>query len=80
MTNFTQADAEHVLAHFPVKLDQPPRFMCGISNTQLSVARHYGACTYNGAAYTYADDSDALVRNDVLAWLVKERKKRGKKA
>ena len=80
MTTFTQSDAEHGLAHFPVKLDLTPRVMFGVSNSKLSIARHYGACTYNGAAYTYAEEADALVRNDVLAWLVKERKKRGKKA
>ncbi len=47
------------------KADTPERIH-HVSKTQLSVARHFGACTYNGANYTYLAESDELVRNDVL--------------
>lgn len=47
------------------KADTPERIY-HIGQTQLSVARHFGACTYNGAQYTYLRADDSLVRNDVL--------------
>ena len=47
------------------KADTPER-IGNVSRTQLSIARHYGGITYNGAAYTYLAESDSLVRNDVL--------------
>ena len=36
-------------------------------NTQLSIARHYGGCKYNGADYVIAYDEEGqpLVRKDV---------------
>ena len=48
-------------------------------NTQLSIARFYGGCTYNGASYAIAwnEEEQLLVRTDVLA---KEQKASRKKA
>ena len=48
-------------------------------NTQLSIARFYGGCTYNGASYAIAwnEEEQPLVRTDVLA---KEQKASRKKA
>lgn len=48
-------------------------------NTQLSIARFYGGCTYNGASYDIAwnEEGQPLVRTDVLA---KEKKASRKKA
>ena len=48
-------------------------------NTQLSIARFYGGCTYNGASYAIAfnEEGQPLVRTDVLA---KEQKASRKKA
>ena len=48
-------------------------------NTQLSIARFYGGCTYNGASYAIAwnEEEQPLVRTDVLA---KEQKAARKKA
>lgn len=45
-----------------------------VSQTQFSIARHYGGCAYNGRTYTYFAEFDELIRDDVLAWLVKHRK------
>jgi hypothetical protein len=46
--------------------DQPERMYC-ISETQLSVARYYGGCTFNGADYVYIPKEDMLIRADILA-------------
>ena len=48
-------------------------------NTQLSIARFYGGCNYNGASYAIAwnEEGQPLVRTDVLA---KEQKASRKKA
>lgn len=43
-----------------------PERMYHISHTQLSVARHYGGCNFNGKYYVYEPDTDSLVREDVL--------------
>ena len=48
-------------------------------HTQLSIARFYGGCDYNGASYAIAwnEEGQPLVRTDVLA---KEQKASRKKA
>jgi hypothetical protein len=46
----------------------------GVSNTQLSIARHYGCCTFQHQRYTYFPDSDELIRDDVLKRVMKRRK------
>ena len=48
-------------------------------HTQLSIARLYGGCNYNGASYDIAwnEEGQPLVRTDVLA---KEQKASRKKA
>ena len=50
-------------------------------NTQLSIARFYGGCDYNGASYAIAwnEEGQPLVRTDVLAKEKKQRVKRPKK-
>ena len=45
-----------------------PFGMTNVSMTQLSIARHYGGIKYNGESYTYAPDTDELIRDDVLKW------------
>lgn len=51
-----------------------PFVIRGVSHGQLSIARHYGGCTYQGQPYTYASASDELIRVDVLEWLTKHRR------
>jgi len=41
--------------------------------TQLSIARHYGGTKVNGVHYVYIPESDELVREDVLAMVMKRR-------
>ncbi len=52
----------------------------GVSRTQLSVARHYMGCTYNGAHYVYNPVTDELIREDVLKWIGKRRDEERKAA
>lgn len=42
-----------------------PEEIHGISNSQFSVARHFGGCRYAGASYHYCAADDALIRMDV---------------
>lgn len=51
-----------------------------VSHTQLSIARHYGGTNVNGVHYTYIPESDELVRDDVLAMVMKHRANALKKA
>lgn len=53
-----------------------PEKIYGWMDTQLSVARHYGGCTYQGHAYKvdFNDIDQPLVRMDVM-----EEEKRAKK-
>lgn len=52
-----------------------PFLIRGVSHTQLSIARHYGGCTFQGKHYSYTPPTDELIREDVVRWLMKERKK-----
>ena len=51
-----------------------PFGMTNVSQTQLSIARHYGGIKYNGESYTYLPLTDELIRNDVLKWKQKQDK------
>lgn len=42
-----------------------PERIYNVSQTQFSVARHYGGCKFNGADYHYDAASDTLTRMDV---------------
>lgn len=54
-----------------------PFLITGVSNSQLSIARHYGGCKYQGRQYVYMPTTDELIRDDVLKWAraYRERKK-----
>lgn len=47
----------------------PPERIYGWQHSQLSIARYYGGCTYQGARYVidYGAEGNPLVRADVLA-------------
>ncbi len=53
---------------------ETPFLICGVRQTQFSIARFYGGAKFNGADYTYFEGSDELIRDDVLKWLTKLRK------
>ena len=44
-----------------------PEELHNVSLGQLSVARLYGGCTFQGAKYVYDADADKLIRADVHA-------------
>jgi hypothetical protein len=59
--------SEHeIAAAFTLSESNAPIGYAGVSQTQLSIARHYGGLTVNGRRYTYFPDLDELVRDDVL--------------
>ena len=45
-----------------------------ISQTQLSVARHYGSANIQGKHYLYNPADDSLIREDVVKWVAKRNK------
>ena len=59
-----------------------PEKIYGWRNTQLSIARHYGGCKYNGASYTIDvnDPDQPLVRDDILKAEIKAEKQAKKQA
>jgi hypothetical protein len=46
-----------------------------VSQTQLSIARHYGGANINSTYYVYLPDTDELVRHDIWAAEQKEAKR-----
>lgn len=42
-----------------------PERIYNVSQTQFSVARFYGGCSFNGADYHYDAESDTLIRMDI---------------
>jgi len=61
-------------------MTEAPEKIYGWMDTQLSVARHYGGCTYQGHAYKvdYNDIDQPLVRSDILLQEKTEKKQKGK--
>lgn len=70
--HFTPATAQELAAidqrRNPQGPPNPPERIHGWLNTQLSLARHYGGCTYQGRDYVIAvnEPGQPLVRVDVL--------------
>lgn len=56
---------------------QPPERIHGWMNTQLSIARFFGGCSFNGAHYVIAAEEEGtpLVRLDVMQREAKEHQK-----
>jgi hypothetical protein len=52
-----------------------PYLIRGVSQTQLSIARHYGGINYNGDSFTYMPTTDELVRDDVVEFIEKGKRK-----
>jgi hypothetical protein len=51
-----------------------PYVIKGVSDSQFSPARYYGAMKFNGAGYTYCQNTDEFVRDDVLQFVNKARR------
>lgn len=56
-------------------MDNKPERIRGWRMSQLSIARFYGGCMFNGAHYVIDPITDDLVREDVLARERKEAKR-----
>jgi hypothetical protein len=50
-----------------------PLAYANVSDTQLSVARHFGGTSINGRAFYYVAETDELLRSDVFKWVEKRR-------
>ena len=61
-------------------MTEAPEKIYGWMDSQLSLARHYGGCTYNGHAYKvdFNDIDQPLVREDIFLQEKKEKKQKGK--
>ena len=61
-------------------MTEAPEKIYGWMDSQLSVARHYGGCTYQGHAYKvdYNDIDQPLVRSDILLQEKTEKKQKNK--
>lgn len=51
-----------------------PEEIHGVSQSQFSVARHFGGCTYMGQSYIYDAGQDRLIRRDVYLARLKQGK------
>lgn len=72
MTYLTESEIE-AIQHLP---RDTPYCIQGVSQTQFSVARHYGSCRFNDHLYIYFQPTDELIRDDVLKFVAKLRKKK----
>ena len=55
-----------------------PEEIHGVSQSQFSVARHFGGCTYMGQSYIYDAGQDRLIRRDVYLARLKQGKAEAK--
>jgi hypothetical protein len=46
-------------------MNNAPEVYYNISQTQMSIARHYGGLKVNGVEYRYDAETDRLVREDI---------------
>jgi len=58
-------------------MTHPDRYY-NVSQTQMSIARHYGGMIVNGASYLYDPTTDTLVRQDVVKSEAKAKKRKKK--
>ena len=58
-------EAEVIAANLTLPADAPYG-ITGCANGHFSIARHYGAITFQGYRYTYIPEHDELIRDDVL--------------
>lgn len=49
----------------PKKPLEGPEEIHGVSQSQFSIARHYGGIKFNGTPYVYDPTRDVLIREDI---------------
>lgn len=59
---------------------EAPEEIHNVSYNQLSVARHFGGCKFQGASYHYDSSRDALIRMDVWQSRMREESAAGEAA
>ena len=61
-------------------MTEAPEKIYGWMDSQLSLARHYGGCTFHGHSYKvdYNDIDQPLVREDIMQKEKTEKKQKGK--
>jgi len=76
MKDWIVANAKLIEAKFG--FNESERYMYGnVSQTQFSIARHYGGVRINGKYFDYVTDGDLLIREDVFSWIARQMKKNG---
>ena len=76
----TASQAQHVVSSALLGVEacglhrRTPYGMTNVSMTQLSIARHYGGCRFQGEDYIYLPTTDELIRHDVLRWQRKQKR------
>lgn len=55
-----------------------PEEIHGVSQSQFSVARHFGGCSYMGQSYIYDAGQDRLIRRDLYLARLKQGKAEAK--
>lgn len=78
-TSFLSEDEVNALVTSNLRADTP-YLIRGVSHTMFSTARYAGGAKYNGNSYTYLPPSDELIRDDVLKFVNKLRRKAKKKS
>lgn len=63
---------QELIDRCPLERGDAPLLIGNVSYTQYSVVRHSGGCRINGVTYIYEIPVDALIREDVHAWMRKE--------
>lgn len=59
------------------RLDRSTPFLIrNVRQTQFSIARFSGGCSYMGKHYVYVQPTDELVRQDVLKWINEQKKEK----
>jgi hypothetical protein len=62
-------------------LDRSTPFgIANVSQTQFSIARYSGGCTFQDRFYVYNPITDELIRDDVLRWAAKRQEEQAKQA
>ena len=74
-TEFLKKTWQGMIERCPLPRNDKPFAIGNVSKTQFSVARYSGGIRYNGTHYIYVPEIDALIRDDVHKWAMKEMKK-----
>jgi hypothetical protein len=67
-------DEEALLLQLEPRFEGETIAYCGVSQTQLSLACHYGGITVQGKNFVYIPAFDELIRSDVLDYIHKSRR------